>query len=295
VYYVSVSGVSSAELGNNLLIAIFVNGVIATQPYFWDAGADFFPLVLTEILSLTSTSVVTVRASCTNNVDSLLTENISFCVQSISGSSVQGPTGSTGYTGFTGPTGPIGPTGPTGPQGSASTVTGPTGPTGPTGRTGPQGAASTVTGPTGPTGPGLTTFSISTTGMTGGSGTFAYIHASGGTGSTGNPIAGPTSNTSLFLSRCIGAYEGNIGNIQFTGVVPDAQFTTAGGKPNIGQYAYLASSNDDAGTGAGKLTSLAPSNVSQTIAPVAIVLDNTNYATSKQCKVLIQILSTSVG
>jgi hypothetical protein len=157
---------------------------------------------------------------------------------------------------------------------------------------GSQGATG-ATGRTGPTGPaGIPAFTVSTTGMTGGSGQFAFVHAVGGTGSAGNPIAGPTSNTNAMLARCIGAYEGVIGQLVFGGIVPDAQLTTASGQPQIGAPLYLASNADDANTGAGKLTQVKPVAVGTVAAQVAIVIDNSAYASQKRCKVLIQITST---
>jgi hypothetical protein len=202
-------------------------------------------------------------------------------------------TGSTGPTGPQGNIGPTGPTGNTGPQGAQGNL-GPTGPTGFTGRTGPAGTVGSIgpTGPTGPTGPaGLPTFSgLGTTSMTGGSGTFAFLVSNAGyTGGVGTPLAAPTSNLGPQTAQCVGAFEGVAGQLTFAGIVPDAQFTTAGGLPNIGQPVFLAANTDDAGTGAGKLTALAPTANGTVVAQVGICVDNSSYTSSKRSKILISI------
>lgn len=130
---------------------------------------------------------------------------------------------------------------------------------------------------------------MGTTGMTGGSGTFAYAWASslGTTGPTGPGIAAPTSNNNVGSARCIGVFEGTQGQLVNSGVINDAQFTVRGGLPPVGNPAYLASDQDDGGTGAGKLTATAP--IVGVLAEVGVVEDNSNYYATGRCKIQLEL------
>jgi len=61
----------------------------------------------------------------------------------------------------------------------------------------------------------------------------------------------------------------------------------------VGGPAYLASDQDDGGTGAGKLTATPP--VSGVIAEIGVVKDNTNYFSNKTAKVLLELQRIVVG
>lgn len=99
----------------------------------------------------------------------------------------------------------------------------------------------------------------------------------------------------FFFSRCIGFYTGTPGKIRNSGLVTDAPFTTAGGQPNNGDPVYLCQNADDGGGSAGKLTATPPVASGASVAPVGVCIDNTAYAGSKKCSVLIQILPLTVN
>jgi hypothetical protein len=109
----------------------------------------------------------------------------------------------TAWTQQFGPTGPTGPTGPIGLTGVIG-LTGPTGATGATGAAGGSGAGGGV-GPTGPPGP-LTT-------------SFTTIAASGQITSDTNIAAGAGASGGGYLSKAgmVGAYTGNVFNLDWTG------------------------------------------------------------------------------
>jgi hypothetical protein len=110
------------------------------------------------------------------------------------------------------------------------------------------------------------------------SGLFCYISA--------NSTVSLTDSLTLPTSIFFGAITGTPGTVIVQGVVMNANFTTIGGSPAPGSRAYIAASTDEAGA-AGKLTATVP--VSGIVAEVAIVIDNSSYAGSKQCLVLIQV------
>lgn len=122
---------------------------------------------------------------------------------------------------------------------------------------------------------GLTTTAMTT------SGSFGYV-------SSNNTIS-KTDNAAMSSARAFGAYEGTSGTMQVSGVVSDAQFTTAGGSPSAGAAVYLAAAADDAAAGAGKLTATAPSASGSVVQEVGVCLDNSSYAGSKTSKVLLQV------
>jgi hypothetical protein len=124
--------------------------------------------------------------------------------------------------------------------------------------------------------PGLTT-----TGL--GDGDFGYISAA--------MTLTKTDADAAASSVSIGANEGTVGSMTVQGVIENAKFTTAGGSPANGSSVWLATGTEEAGA-AGKLTATAPSASGDTIAEMGIVLDNTNYAALKTCKVLLQPKTT---
>lgn len=98
----------------------------------------------------------------------------------------------------------------------------------------------------------------------------------------------PTDNAAMSTSRLSGAFNGTAGSMQTTGKALAVSFTTAGGSPSNGAAVYIAAAADDGATGAGKLTATAPSASGSVVAEAGIVLDNSSYAGSKTCVVLIQ-------
>ena len=68
--------------------------------------------------------------------------------------------------------------------------------------------------------------------------------------------------------------------------VQAAPFTADGGRPNPGAVCFLATSAQDGGTGAGKLSATAPSTAGQWVVACGTVIDAANYNLSKTCKVL---------
>jgi hypothetical protein len=129
--------------------------------------------------------------------------------------------------------------------------------------------------------------------MVGGSGQFAYLSMGG--------HAAPTDAWDPLQARVVGAFQGATGKIKTAGVIPDAQFTTAGGKPTIGQKVWIALSTDDGGTAYGKLSAKPPPAYSYSDANfggpnaaiqvvAGIVLENNDYDTLKICKVLLGVV-----
>lgn len=90
-------------------------------------------------------------------------------------------------------------------------------------------------------------------------------------------------------SFCFGANIGTAGSMRIAGVVAAAKFNTADGAPSNGAPVFLSPATKDAGTAAGKLTSVAPTTVGQSVAQVGICMDNSAWAASKTCKVLLQV------
>lgn len=88
-------------------------------------------------------------------------------------------------------------------------------------------------------------------------------------------------------SVAIGINEGTVGSMTTGGVVAAAKFTTAGGSPANGARAWIAPGTEEA-SAAGKLTATAPTASGKYDAEYVIVLDNSAYAASKVCKILIQ-------
>lgn len=124
---------------------------------------------------------------------------------------------------------------------------------------------------TGTTIPGMTV-----SGLT--SGQAAYLSAAN--------VATATDNGTLSKSRIVGVYEGVTNTLQGTGLINDAQFTTAGGAPAAGAPVYLAAAADDTGAGAGKFTATPPTTGN--VAEVGICLDPANYASAKTVKIFLQ-------
>jgi hypothetical protein len=85
-----------------------------------------------------------------------------------------------------------------------------------------------------------------------------------------------------------GIYDGVAGEI-IGGGKTTALFTTAGGSPSNGAPVFLAAATDDGGAGAGKLTATPPTSGSGLVrARVAIVVDNSQYASAKTCVIQLQ-------
>lgn len=144
---------------------------------------------------------------------------------------------------------------------------------------GSSGVTTTVAGPLAING-GVSANSIvtglTTTGIA--SGDMVYVSAA-------NTVA-KTDSASVTTSRFFGVGEGVSGSITRAGVLAAAKFTTAGGQPTNGGIVWLAAATDDSSTGAGKLTATPPST--GVSAEIGVVLDNSNYASAKTCKVLLQ-------
>lgn len=118
---------------------------------------------------------------------------------------------------------------------------------------------------------------LTTTGIA--DGDFVYVSS--------NNTVSKTDSASITTSRCVGANEGVSGSITAFGVVENAKFTTVGGSPSAGTPVWLAAATDDVSTGAGKLTATVP--IVGIVAEIGIVIDNSNYASLKTCKILVQI------
>lgn len=93
-----------------------------------------------------------------------------------------------------------------------------------------------------------------------------------------------------------GSFEQALASGIFTGVpgklftpgasVQAVPFTTEGGQPSPGRVCFLARGAEDGGTGAGKLSATAPSSPGQWVIACGTVLDASNYAAQKTCKIL---------
>jgi len=126
--------------------------------------------------------------------------------------------------------------------------------------------------------------SLTTTGMSGGTGTFAYLSAA-------NTVL-PTDSAAIGTARVVGCYNGVANSVTVHGVIAAAKFTTVGGSPVVGSPVYLAAASDDTNTGAGKLTATCPS--SGVVSEVGICVDASNYAGAKTARVVLQIKSPVV-
>lgn len=89
-------------------------------------------------------------------------------------------------------------------------------------------------------------------------------------------------------TKCIfgGISEGVSGELLRYGVHAAVKMTTAGGSPAVHQKLYLAPGTEEAGA-AGKLTATVPVGAGQDRKPIAICLDNANYAGAKTAKIVI--------
>ena len=128
------------------------------------------------------------------------------------------------------------------------------------------------------TGSQLVVTGLTTTGLA--DGDFGYVSAA-------NTMT-KTDADAEASSYCFGANEGTAGSMTVGGIIDAAKFTTDGGSPTNGAPVYLALGTADTGAGAGKLTAIAPTAVGDFVAEVGICLDNSNWAASKTCKVLLQ-------
>jgi len=72
----------------------------------------------------------------------------------------------------------------------------------------------------------------------------------------------------------IGASNATGGQLLYAGVVPAAQFSTAGGAPTVGAAAFIEFAGNDGGADAGKLTVTAPTTAGQVVAQVGVVVGN---------------------
>lgn len=170
-----------------------------------------------------------------------------------------GRKGTTGPTGFTGPTGETGITGTQGLPGIATTAgnTGPTGQTGRTGNTGIQVLGNT--GPTGTTGPTGPTGSLGTIGQTGPSGVRGDTGTAGITGATGptgiGGSTGPSSDTGPTGFTGIQGLSGRTGPSGITGPTGSTGTTGPAGpqSQNIQTQAFtlLTGYKDISGTNRG--------------------------------------------
>jgi len=125
------------------------------------------------------------------------------------------------------------------------------------------------------------------------SGTVVYVYGARALPAS-NAMALPGNNATGMSANAIGVFEGTSGQIQTSGEVLDAQFTAQGGKPVVGQYAWVANKADDNGTGDGKFTATKPSaaiqtqgytgtdrfNYPRTIVKAFLVTDASGYAPS---------------
>lgn len=118
---------------------------------------------------------------------------------------------------------------------------------------------------------------LTTTGLA--SGDAGYISA--------NNTLSKTDATTIATARFFGVNTGTAGSMVTDGTAT-FKFTTDGGSPNPGDPVYLALLSEDTNTGAGKLTATAPSAALEVVYEVGIVVDNSLYAGSKTCVVLIQ-------
>lgn len=116
---------------------------------------------------------------------------------------------------------------------------------------------------------------LTTTGI--GSGDAAYVSSAS--------TVSKTDATADASSQLLGFGNGVAGQLITQGVVSNAKFTIDGGSPANGAIVYLALGTADGGAGAGKLTATAPVAAGQFVAPVAICVDNSNYAGAKNCVV----------
>jgi len=120
--------------------------------------------------------------------------------------------------------------------------------------------------------------SLTTTGLA--NGDFGYA-------SSANTMS-KTDADSEDSSEVFGCNEGTSGSMTVLGVVDAAKFTTEGGEPADGEPVWLAPASYDTNTGEGKATASEPSSAGQFAVRLGICLDNSNYAGSKTCKILLQ-------
>lgn len=130
-----------------------------------------------------------------------------------------------------------------------------------------------------PSGDGSLVSVTSTAGLA--AGDFGYV--------SGAAVISKTLATAIASARVFGANVGVANQMKVSGVVDNAKLTTADGSPANGAPVFLALGSEDGATAAGKLRATPPSVAGQVIAEVGIVLDNTNYAGSKTCRVLLQV------
>lgn len=114
-----------------------------------------------------------------------------------------------------------------------------------------------------------------------GDGDFGYV--------SGVSVISKTLATAIASARVFGANVGTANQMKVAGVVDNAKLTTAQGSPSNGAPVFLALGSEDGATASGKLRATPPSAAGQVIAEVGIVLDNTSYAGSKTCRVLLQV------
>lgn len=119
---------------------------------------------------------------------------------------------------------------------------------------------------------GINTSALSTAGL------FGYI--------SGNNVISLTDAASINSSILFGASTIISGQVAYAGVISNASMTTIGGQPAPGAKVYLANSGDEAGA-AGKLTATCPQT--GVLAIIGICIDNSNWTTLKQIKMLLRI------
>lgn len=98
-----------------------------------------------------------------------------------------------------------------------------------------------------------------------------------------------TDSTVATSSDLFGVATNIPGTVQIMGIVEDMNFTTSDGAPANGGLCWIALGTDDSGAGAGRATSVPPTTVTQIVAEVGIVVDNSNWAALKTCRVLLQV------
>jgi len=114
-----------------------------------------------------------------------------------------------------------------------------------------------------------------------GDGDFGYVS---GPGAISKTLA-----TGLATARLFGCNIGTPSEMQVSGVVRNAKMTTAEGLPANGAPVWLALGTEDGGSAAGKARATPPTGTGVVQAEVGIVLNNSNYAASKTCEVLLQV------
>ena len=119
--------------------------------------------------------------------------------------------------------------------------------------------------------------SLTTTGLA--DGDFGYV-------SSADTVSKTDADTEA-SSEVFGCNEGTVGSMTVLGIVDAAKFTTDGGSPSNGDPVWLAPGSYDSSTGQGKVTASPPSSSGQFAVELGVCLDNSNYGTSKTCKILL--------